>query len=248
MTATKICEAERRSPTRRVDKPHEHAGSATGAPSASVKIRAAHEVVAAWAAELALLVFQLMPAARTPAPVFGLARRGFGRRAFLLGLGRGRGRFRFRHTGLLGWLGVPGKFASVDGFTPDSHRWERGFVLGASHRPNSRCPSGVPCIFPTIFVQRVISAFALLRGWHVQHAHYRSTIPGMPISRRPPCGDGQSTNLPLTRAGRSRPLLAHRKRHRRLRKQPPVAFCPNSGAGQEQPWMLEPADKPATCW
>ena len=38
--------------------------------SSSVKIRAAHEVVAAWAAELALLVLQFMRTAWAPAPIF----------------------------------------------------------------------------------------------------------------------------------------------------------------------------------
>ena len=38
----------------------------------SIKVRAAHEVMAAGAAELALLVVQLVSALRTPAPVFAL--------------------------------------------------------------------------------------------------------------------------------------------------------------------------------
>ena len=54
----------------------------------SVKIRAAHEVVAAGAAELALLVVQLVAASRAPAPVFpGTVVRG-GRGGFT-GLGGG---------------------------------------------------------------------------------------------------------------------------------------------------------------
>lgn len=195
------------------DSRAKQAGSETGAPR-SVKIRAAHEVVAARAAELALLVLQFMPAARTPAPVFAVARLRFRRRGFRLHLALVRLWILLWHTRLLGVTSARRKETCTFNFASrrvGSH-WirshgNRAFPPACEIPSLRRTGSGLFRSFPAILPRNLTPALALLRSWHVQHEAPRPAKRAMPISRRPPCGDGQPTNIPLTRAGRSRLLL-----------------------------------------
>ena len=170
--------------------------------SRSVKVRAAHEVVATRTAKLALLVFQLVPAAGTPLPILALA----GHVLHRAGRGVRGGGLRFGHAPLLRCNRRACKFASGSG----RHSYFRTHrkAVGAALRGFAPYSSGISPRFQQIIRPEPTPALALLGSCHVQHATNRQAIPSMPVSRRPPCGDEHPTHLPLRRAGRSRPLLA----------------------------------------